>query len=228
MLAISYGAFNIVKALVENGAQTNTTDNYGRNPLQMAFYKASREKEFKEKVINRFYKDLSSESLKVKVLNRLVKIDSHQAEYLMLHFMISTLRAHILHGISNFRDYGFSPAFQAADFIKFYNGLSPQVIPEYRTKRAYISSILSKNEVNRDDKYNKKLFLRALTGHYIPNPTLEILIDEEWVNIYDLIHLDEIEQNARYNTFVFDSIREFREQDREPTILMSPLGKVNK
>lgn len=217
MLAISYGASTIADALVANGAKTNLTDNYGRNALQIALHKSQLDQNYKVKVINSLYEQLSSESLRVKVLNRLVKIDRHQAEYLMLNFMVATLRPQILNGLKGFMDYGYSPAFQTADFMKFYKGLSPNVVPEYRRKRAYISSILSKNEVNRDDKYNKKLFQRVKTGHYLPNPTLELPIGDEWVNIYELINLPEIEKSARYNTFIFDRIRDYQQEVKEPS-----------
>ena len=34
------------------------------------------------------------------------------------------------------------------------------LVPARRKQRAYISSILAKNEVHRDDPYNRKLFRR--------------------------------------------------------------------
>ena len=64
-----------------------------------------------------------------------------------------------------------------------------------------MSSILSKNEVNRDDPYNRHIFVRVRHGRYILNPLLEIDVDGNWVNVYDLIGISELEQENRDNTY---------------------------
>ncbi|MGD7033501.1 hypothetical protein [Methylotuvimicrobium buryatense] len=51
---------------------------------------------------------------------------------------------------------------------------------------------MSKNEINRDDKYNRKLFYRVRTGYYIFNPNLALKVEGEWVNVYDLLLLDRL------------------------------------
>ncbi len=66
------------------------------------------------------------------------------------------------------------------------------LLPARRKKRPYISSILSKNEVSREDKYNRKLFLRIRHGHYIINPRLSLRVEGEWRNVYELLSLDMI------------------------------------
>jgi Ankyrin repeats (many copies)/UvrD/REP helicase N-terminal domain len=213
MLAISYGAIQISEHLIKNGAKTNLTDNFGRNALQLALLKAELDSIFKQKVLNKFYGTLKIESIRVKIDNKLLKIDNHQAEFLMLNFMIATLRTKIIAGTNRKDRFQVSeiPVYQTQDYLDFYEGLSSHVLADYRKVRSYLSSILSKNEVNRDDKYNKKLFLRIQQGMYLPNPLLEILVGEEWINVYDLIDMDDIEKNhAKYNTIVFKTIREYR------------------
>jgi hypothetical protein len=218
LIAISHGADKIIAYLVENGAKTSVTDNFGRNPLQMAILKAYLDAAYKEKVVNRFYSFLKGESIRVKIDNRLIKIDSHQAEFFMLNYMIAVLRTHIIN--QNNRSTKLylahkqkSLAFQTIDFSNFFEGLSLNVVPDYRRKRPYLSSILAKNEVNRDEKYNKKLFVRLDTGMYLPNPLLEILIDGEWLNIYDMIDLDDIEKGASaYGKLFIGQIKNYRKQ----------------
>jgi ankyrin repeat protein len=199
MLAINYGADNILKYLAENGANTHLTDSYGRNALQIVMLKVYADATLKAKTINRLYALLKGDAIRVKVDNRLIKVDSHQAEFVMLNFMLAVLRPHLIKGTTHKRWYYGAdqdmPTFQTKDFLSFYEGLSEQVIPEYRRKRAYLSSILGKNEVLGTDKYNKKLFVRLRQGHYLLNPTLEILIDDDWVNVYDLIDLEDIIDN---------------------------------
>jgi hypothetical protein len=221
MLAISYGAIQISEHLIKNGAKTNLTDNFGRNALQLALLKAELDSVFKQKVLNKFYGTLKIESIRVKIDNKLLKIDNHQAEFLMLNFMIATLRTKIIAGTNRKDRFQVSeiPVFQTQDYLDFYEGLSSHVLADYRKVRSYLSSILSKNEVNRDDKYNKKLFLRIQQGMYLPNPLLEILVGEEWINVYDLIDMDDIEKNhAKYNTIVFKTIREYRKANVEKNI----------
>jgi len=65
-------------------------------------------------------------------------------------------------------------------------------MPERRKKRAYISSILAKNEISREHAYNRKLFYRIARGYYILNPQMAIKIENEWVNIYQLLNLEEV------------------------------------
>ncbi len=188
MLAIIYDAEKITKFLIENGAKANTTDNYGRNIMQLLMLKAYNEPKLKRN-LNIHYNKLKKDSLKVRVGNQLVKIDNHQAEYIMLNFMLATYRSLISKGSSE-RDKVYISYFESATFLKFYEGLGRKVIPEYRTQRSYISSILSKNEVHSDNPYNKKLFFRIKRGGYFINPLLEIQIEENWVNVYELLSKD--------------------------------------
>lgn len=213
MIAISFGAVQIFEHLINNGAKTNLTDNFGRNALQLALLQAQLNATFKQKVINKFYSTLKAESIRVKIDNKLLKIDNHQAEFLMLNFMVSTLRTKIITGTTERETWGnhYVPVYQTQDYLDFYEGLSTHVVADYRKVRSYLSSILSKNEVNREDKYNKKLFIRIQQGMYLPNPLLEILIGKEWVNIYDLINMDDIEQHhALFNKMIFTTIRNYR------------------
>jgi len=68
--------------------------------------------------------------------------------------------------------------------------LPNSVIPDYRKKRSYISALLSKNEIESDNPYNKNLFKRKRTGHYILNPELAIRQRDEWFNIYELANIN--------------------------------------
>jgi hypothetical protein len=58
------------------------------------------------------------------------------------------------------------------DFLAFLSLLPDSLVPEFRKKRPYLSSILSQNEVERDFLYNKRLFRRTSHGCYRLNPEL--------------------------------------------------------
>ena len=46
----------------------------------------------------------------------------------------------------------------------------------------------------REEGSNRKLFVRAARGFYLPNPRMEVQTGEQWQSIYDIIHLDTLEQ----------------------------------
>ncbi len=83
-------------------------------------------------------------------------------------------------------------AFQSHDLADAAEHFPEHILPARRKKRPYISSILSKNEVSREDKYNRKHFLRVKHGHHIVNPGLNLRADREWRKIYELLSFDMI------------------------------------
>ena len=82
--------------------------------------------------------------------------------------------------------------FATQDFMAAVEYIPDSILPERRKQRAYLSSILSKNEINKDAKNNRKLFYRVIRGAYIFNPRLALKVDDEWVNIYDLLAIDRL------------------------------------
>ena len=211
LMAVSHQATKIASFLLENGAKTDQTDNFGRNALQLAIWKSKNEKGTKAFFLNQFYPKLKNDSLKIKIQNRFVKLDNHQAEFLMLHFMIATFRTNLSDGLNNNSWRRIEIGYSTANYVNFYDPLTRNVIENFRRQRPYISSILSKNEVNRDDKYNKKLFVRLKQGIYMPNPIMEIAVDGEWVNFYDLIGFDDLErQYPQY--YFFKQLKAYRQQ----------------
>ena len=114
-------------------------------------------------------------------------------------------------------------ALQAGDFVEALEPFPEALVPKRRKQRAYLSSILAKNEVNREGPYNRKLFYRIRRGHYILNPQLRIRVGGEWQGIYELLDLERIgyphveERNAFYNLNEAIEFRltRFRKQIRE-------------
>lgn len=218
LLAVRFGAVSLTGYLLEHGAKTDAVDNDGLNALQGILRMARTDRNVRENLLDRFYPQLKTMPLRVRVDRKLVKLESHQAEYVMLHYMVATLREQLTEGTSY--DYWAPkqprPAFQTQDFIDFYQGLGEQVVPEYRTQRPYISSILAKNELNGSDKYNKKLFLRIQQGYYIPHPNMELPVGDGWKNIYDLVDMEGIKQlDERFNLSWFKVIEDFRRYGEE-------------
>lgn len=213
MIAAQRGDANLAEALIKAGAHRNLRDNWGRNPLQIALLEAYRSKDYANHKIGGIYSLLAPTSIKIKVQERMIKLDKKLMEYFVLQSMIA-----IFQDIARVKTQTTIPAFETADFIYALEHFPEHVIPERRKKRSYLSNILSKNEVNRNDPYNRFLFVRVRLGRYILNPLLEVDVDGEWINVYDLIGISELEKEEDDGTYrgralknVLRYVREFQE-----------------
>ncbi|MEA3286150.1 MAG: ankyrin repeat domain-containing protein [Candidatus Marinimicrobia bacterium] len=188
MLASQLGAVDLVKSLINNGANPNLRDNRGRSPVEIALLKAYISENYANNAIGKIYNYLSPTSIKIKIDGRMIKIDRKAMEFFLLQSMLALFQE-IVNKKANWN----LPAFETADFIYSLQFFPEQVIPTRRKKRAYISSILAKNEVNRAAPYNRFLFVRVQRGRYILNPLLEIEVDGKWINVYDLLGISDWE-----------------------------------
>jgi hypothetical protein len=85
----------------------------------------------------------------------------------------------------------------AVDFAMVLEHFPESVVPARRKQRAYLSSILSKNEVSKEGPYNRKLFLRVRHGQYLINPQLALRVEGEWCRIYELLSPDRLAGELR-------------------------------
>lgn len=189
MCAMMASSLRVIEYLLDNGAKIDLTDNRGRNAMQIALRISPTDERFKNMILIPFYHRLRPESIRIKVNNRLVKISSHQGEYLMFNLMIAHLREQF-HG-----DNGGYSGYMVKDFVAFFKDLADLVLPANRCAASYISAMLSKNEMSRNGTGNKKLFLRLSKGTYLLNPAMEIQIGGHWVNIYDSVFYTEGEKD---------------------------------
>jgi len=196
MVAARLGQADLARDLVNAGAHQNLRDNWGRNPLQIALLEASRSEDYAKRRIGAVYPLLAPSSVKVKVRGRMIKIDRKLMEFFVLQSMIAMFQ-----DIARVKTQWDLPAFETADFVHALQNFPEHVIPERRKKRPYLSSILSKNEVDRADPYNRFLFVRVRHGRYILNPLLDIDVDGEWINVYDLIGISELEREDDDGTY---------------------------
>ncbi len=183
MTACSFGNIILVKHLIEKGANPYLTDNIGRNAFQISLQKSLLDKRFAQEKLVSLYECLSPDNISLQVEDKLIKLDVQRMEFFLVNAMIAI--AHQKQQMGN-RTW----AFKVDDFLEPLAHFPEIIMPEKRKRRPYISSILAKHEINRQDIYNKKLFLRIKHGHYILNPDLMIKVEEEWVNIYKSLNLE--------------------------------------
>lgn len=180
MIAVTAGNTPLVQHLIKSGANITLVDNMGRNALQLTLLQAFFNSKYAQKRLAELYPLLVSSSISIKVGDKLIKLDNKHMEFFVFNLM-QVLTA----------NKSYCQGFRTEDFLKPLDRFPENVLLARRKKRSYLSSIFSKNEINRDDKYNRKLFLRVSHGRYILNRDLEIKTEkEEWRNVYELMDID--------------------------------------
>ncbi len=185
MIAARLGNAELTQHLTDLGADTELLNNSGLNGFQIALEQACHDNKFATKKLGRIYNALEPASMSIQAEDKLLKLDNRLMEFLMLNLMISMFYETLSTNYITTRG-----AFSTKDFVDALQAFPDSVIPARRKKRAYISSILSKNEIHRDGPYNRKLFFRIKHGQYIINPHLSVRVAGEWTAIYDVLQLD--------------------------------------
>ncbi|EDN68882.1 conserved hypothetical protein [Beggiatoa sp. PS] len=186
MISSRLGRADLVELLIEQGAAPELVNNLGLNAFQIALEQAVISSQFAQHKLTQIYQRLEPDNVAIQVNERLMSLDNHLMEFLMFNLAIAMTLTAL--NANNPRSPEL-PAFTSGDFLKILEQFSPRILPDRRKKRPYVSSILSKNETNRDDKYNRRLFLRVKRGYYVINPNLSVRIEDEWHNIYDLLKI---------------------------------------
>ena len=179
MLAAAAGNTALVHELMTAGADPELNDNHGLTAWQGALQRAAQDSKFASDSFPGVNEILAPASVSLKVDDRLIKIDANQGEFFLLHIFFATLHSRIG------RQWGSLVPLTAVLLEKIISSLPGSIIADYRKKRSYTSSLLSKNEIDSTNPYCKKLFKRKRTGNYILNPKLAVRRKDEWVDVYD-------------------------------------------
>ncbi len=195
MAAAAAGNVPLVEALLERGADREAVDHYGANALHWALREAFRDPTFARGPLAALYELLAPSSVDVNTGERLVRIDRHLSEYFLFQTLWTLFRSRFTH--RQRRPYG---AFETQAILEAWQHLPANVVRPERNKRQHLSSVLSRNEVERDYAYNRALFMRVAQGWYQFNPKLSVRRrrgDEElWVPIYAAHNLPLINEVA--------------------------------
>ncbi len=187
MAAAWTGSIEVINALIEQGADTTKIDGNGFTAFQIALSQADISENYATNKLAFIYDKLAPASMSIQVDGHLMKLDKQHMEFFMLNMMIALFYRELPKRIINI-----GGAFSTQDLLSATKHIPESVLVGHRKKRAYLSSILSKNEVNKEDKNNRKLFIRIKRGSYLFNPQLSIKIEDNWINIYDLLSIDKL------------------------------------
>ena len=186
MIAARLGNAEHVARLVEMGTDTGLVNNVGFNAFHIVLEQACIAPHYAARKLAGVYTKLAPPDMVMQVDGRLVKLDNRLMEFLLLNLMIAMFYTRLGANVVRFG----GGAFSSGDFVEVLHHVPDALVPARRKQRAYISSILAKNEVHRDDPYNRKLFRRLKHGHYIINPQLAVWVEGAWRPMYELLSLD--------------------------------------
>lgn len=173
MTACLFGNIPLIQELIRQDADCHHIDNTGKNAFQIILQKALRDKRFAQQKLAAMHELLCPSEINFQINHKLEKIDSKRMEFVLVNAMLA---------------FENKKPFCVDDFLKPFEAFPDITLSENRKKRAYISSILSKNEIFRMGPYNKQLFFRVRRGYYVLQPQIAIKINEAWMNIYELLN----------------------------------------
>jgi len=183
MLAARFGKIELAEELCKLGADTDARNNNGLNALQIAFEQSSLDAKYIGRFLTEIYELLAPAEIALHVEGRLIKLPRRLMEYFLLNLMIGAFFPLALKRKSKHHPIGFN----ADNLLALLEKMDDSILPPHRKKRDYISGMLAKNEVGREERYNRKFLKRTARGQYILNPGISLRLNEEWVPIYDLL-----------------------------------------
>ena len=188
MSAAHAGNVALVDALLERGADPLEVDHYGSTALHWAMREAFRDPAFARGRFGALYERIAPSFVDVQAGGRLVRIDRHLSEYFLFQTFWALFK-------SRFTEEGRRgpAAFDAGAILAAWGHLPANVVPPNRAKRAHVSGVLARNEVERDYAYNRALFARLRQGWYQFNPRLAVRRGTgdaaRWVPVYEALNL---------------------------------------
>ncbi|MEQ8702977.1 MAG: AAA family ATPase [Phaeodactylibacter sp.] len=168
MIAAQYGKIDMLYYFLDQDADRNRQDNLGRTALQHLILGYDR-RQLNKFLLETWYPKLAPSAGQCRYDGRLYIIN-HKSMAFFLYNVLNAIRLDV-----------FAPndplprrCLLMDDFMQFIEEMPPSLLPDYRRKRQYVNSILSKHEVDRDDPYNRKLFVRRSRGCYDVLPGAEV------------------------------------------------------
>ncbi len=176
MNAAAMGNVALVDALLDRGADIEARDLLRRQALHHALQRVRHDRDYAQGAFAEVYARVAPARLDFAIDGRLVRIDRAKSEYLLLQWMW-LLQPEGLGDVSE----GVRPGFSAPFLESAMARLPDAVTPQRRRTRTHVSAVLSRNEVDRDYAYNRRLFVRHGAGRYQWNPAMSMRDgDGEW------------------------------------------------
>ncbi|MEZ4886732.1 MAG: hypothetical protein R3E32_18535 [Chitinophagales bacterium] len=168
MAAAKNGSIRTLNFALEQEIDKTKVNKEGLTALQLVIRSYDREK-LKYNDLQKIYPQLMTPYLKVQTEDKIIKINKSSMEYFLVNYMKA-----VIGDIVDVNDPPSMRGMKMDDFMILIEDMPDIILPEYRRKRQYVNSILAKNEVDRNDPYNRLLFKRVSRGCYNFNPKMKI------------------------------------------------------
>ncbi|MDA0790799.1 MAG: hypothetical protein O2780_15230 [Proteobacteria bacterium] len=188
MIAARLGKASLVRDLIDRGADIGLHANNGFIALHFALEQALLDPTFARNRLPEIYSLLEPDHVDVEIDARLTRLDKRSMESVLVHLMLTMFYRHLPRLVTHHHQ-----MYNAPFLTEMAQCLPDSVLPERRKKRPYLSSILSKNELERDDPYNRRLFLRMRHGHYVLNPGMKLRWGDRWQPLHQLFPLEDLD-----------------------------------
>ncbi|QKS28828.1 ankyrin repeat domain-containing protein [Accumulibacter sp.] len=206
MAAAAAGNLPLVDALLERGAARDAVDQYGYNALHWALREGFRDPAFATGPLAALYERLAPASIDLRTGDRLVRLDRHLAEYSLFQTLWVLFKSRFTH--PQRRRMG---AFEASDILDAWQHLPANIVRPDRRRRQYLSSVLARNEIDRDYAYNRGLFRRLQQGWYQFDPGLSVRRregeEEVWLPVVSALNLPLISEVSHWDHGEWDSVQ---------------------
>jgi hypothetical protein len=181
MTVCSLFDLNSIKTFLDMDANVQLTDNCG---LTAFHYFLKNDKVLASELEFEVYKRLAPSSITVMIEDKQYKYASNTFEYFALNFMLARCQTIIKNPSSD--------EFSISMFVDYLANFPNYILPEYRKKRTYISSILASKEIfsQKNKGKNNSLFIRVVRGLYRLNPHVQFNYNGKWLYYEDLLQLD--------------------------------------
>ena len=190
MLAARAGNLPLVQALLARGADPDRRDEFGHTAWLHAVSRAMEEAAFVRTGLAALFDALAPAVLDVQVDARLVRIERHQGEYWLLTLMLAGLKTQWSGCVLRSREpWKYGHGFFAEQLHEVLEHLPPHLWHDKRRKRSYVNQVLARAERQSTYRPARKLFARALHGHYLPNPEMLLRHGDDWQPVYDAMGL---------------------------------------
>ena len=206
MLAARAGNLALVDALLERGADPQTTDEFGHTAWMCALNRALEDPVFASQSIAPLHPRIAPPVLDVQTGGRLVRLERHQGEYWVLSLMLAGFKTQNTRCAGRARDpYKYFRGFFADPLHATLSQLPDHLWSTQRRKRTYLNQVLARAEVNSAYQPARNLWVRTTNGYYLPNPLMRLRTQSDgdgagWRPVFEALNLAWVDAGTCHGT----------------------------
>ena len=197
MLAATAGNAPLVHALLEKGADRTVRDDFGLTAWEQALGRAMQDAAFAATGLPAIFDSLAPATLDVQTAGRLVRLERRQGEYWVLMLMLAGLKTQWSRCVTRSAEpHRYRRGFFADQLHEVLGTLPGWLWKDARRKRSYVNQVLARAEIGSSYRPARQLWVRAMNGHYLPNPAMQLRVGDAWAPVYERMALDWIDRGC--------------------------------